>query len=301
MPAARGSHSVGERAPLNHGVPRIGGDESPFSPDGSRPGPMAPASTTGDPTGIMALHALVSEMSARCRRELLLVLPTGARPCQSFPAARTMILDLLGRGIRARLIYQHAIRGDLVTRALVRELTQHGAEVRTSAELIDPLIAFDGETLVLPRSPGFTGDDGTTGTVAVRDPAMVAFACAAFENLWNTACPLIPDTKDTAHTIDALTKSIVHLMAMGHKDEMVARRLGISVRTCRRHIAKIMDEQGAISRFQAGVVLTRAGLVDEPFAAPGTAMAGSDSVPPENTRAADGPIPPAETPGTSPT
>lgn len=302
MPAARGSHSVGERAPLDHGAPRIGGAESPFGRDGSRPGPaMAPASTAGGPTGVTAFHTLVSEMSARCRRELLLVLPSGARPCQSFPAARTMALDLLGRGVGARLIYQHAIRGDLVTRALVRELTQHGAEVRTSAELIDPLIAFDRETLVLPRSPDFSGDDGTTGTVAVRDPAMVAFACAAFENLWNTACPLIPDTKDTAHTIDALTKSIVHLMAMGHKDEMVARRLGISVRTCRRHIAKIMDEQGAISRFQAGVVLTRAGLVDEPFTAPRTAMAPSDSASPENPEAADAPTPSAETPGTSPT
>nr|QBL56177.1 transcriptional regulator [Streptomyces sp.] len=299
MPAARGSHSVGEHAPLEHGVPQAGGDESPFGHDENRSGPTAPAATTDSPTGLTAFHTLISEMSARCRRELLLVLPTGARPCQSFPTARTITLDLLDRGVRARLIYQHAIRGDLVTRALVRELTQHGAEVRTSAELIDPLVAFDRETLILPHSPEFSGNDGTTGTVAVRDPAMVAFACAAFENLWNTACPLIPDTKDTTHTIDALKKSIVHLMAMGHKDEMVARRLGISVRTCRRHIAKIMDEQGAISRFQAGVVLTRAGLVDEPFAAPGTAMAGSDSDSPENTRAADGPIPPAETPGSS--
>ncbi|WP_260696923.1 hypothetical protein [Streptomyces sp. 130] len=279
------------------GAPRTDGGESPFGLDGCTHGSAAPASTAAGSSGVTALHTLVSEMSARCRREFLLVLPSGARPCRSFPAARTITLDLLARGVRARLIYQHAIRGDLVTRALVRELTQHGAEIRTSAELIDPLVAFDRETLVLPHSPDFSGDDDTTGTVAVRDPAMVAFACAAFENLWNTACPLIPDTKDTTHTIDALKKSIVHLMAMGHKDEMVARRLGISVRTCRRHIAQIMDEQGAISRFQAGVVLTRAGLVDEPVEVP---RAGSDSASSENPRDADGPMPSAETPGNPP-
>ncbi|MYQ78585.1 hypothetical protein GTW64_15875 [Streptomyces sp. SID4923] len=294
MPAARGIHSVGKRAPMDQdSAPRTGGDESPFGRAVSLPGSTAPASPTGSPAGVTALHTLVSEMSSRCRHEFLLVLPSGARPCRSFPAARALTLDLLDRGVRARLIYQHAIRGDLVTRALVRELTQHGAEIRTSAELIDPLVAFDRETLVLPHSPDFSGDDDTTGTVAVRDPAIVAFACGAFENLWNTACPLIPDTKDTPHTIDALKKSIVHLMAMGHKDEMVARRLGISVRTCRRHIAQIMDEQGAISRFQAGVVLTRAGLVDESAEAPRTAMPESDSTSSQSPREADGPTPSA--------
>ncbi|WP_405402185.1 hypothetical protein [Streptomyces sp. NBC_01104] len=283
MPAARGFHSVEKRTPMDHGgALGTGGDESPLGRDARPPGSTTPTPTAGGPTGGTALHTLVGEMSARCQYEFLLVLPSGARPCQSFPAARTITLDLLARGVRARLIYQHAIRGDLVTRALVRELIQHGAEIRTSAELIDPLVAFDRKTLVLPHSPDFSGDVGTTGTVAVRDPAMVAFACGAFENLWNTACPLIPDTKDTTHTIDALTKSIVHLMAMGHKDEMVARRLGISVRTCRRHIAKIMDEQGAISRFQAGVILTRAGLVAEPAEEPRTVMTESDSVSSEN-------------------
>lgn len=233
-----------------------------------RPGPPDAEAPPGGSGDTASLHALITGMSSRCQEEILLVLPSGARPC-ALPAARTVALDLLDRGVRARLIYQHAIRGDLVTRSLVRELTRRGAEVRTSAELIDPLVAYDGETLILPRSPGSSPGTGMTAATVVRDPAMVSFACAAFENLWNTATPLITDTKDTAHNIDDLKKSIVRLMAMGHKDEMVARRLGISVRTCRRHIAEIMDEIDATSRFQAGVHLTRAGLVDDPFPAPG--------------------------------
>ncbi|ROQ82929.1 hypothetical protein OG322_09865 [Streptomyces sp. NBC_01260] len=244
------------------------GDLAENGPDRAGPPSAAPPPAC-DPADAAAFHTLINEMSTHCREELLLVLPSGARPCQAFPTARTIALDLLARGVRARLIYQHAIRGDLVTRALVRELTQHGAEVRTSAELIDPLVAFDREALVLPHSTDSSRGAGVTSAAAVRDPAVVAFACAAFENLWNTASPLIPDAKNTTHTIDDLKKSIVRLLAMGHKDEMVARRLGISVRTCRRHIAEIMDEQGALSRFQAGVHLTRAGLVDDPFPPPG--------------------------------
>lgn len=303
MPAARGSHSVGERTPLDRGAPsqRIHGGKPPLDCEESRSAPVGPPSTAGGPAGVTAFHTLITEMSSQCGHELLLVLPSGARPCQAFPAARTIALDLLGRGVRARLIYQHAIRGDLVTRSLVRELTQHGAEVRTSAELIDPLVVFDREALVLPHSPGPSGETGMTAAVAIRAPAMVAFACAAFENLWNTACPLIPDAKDTPHTIDALKKAIVRLMAMGHKDEMVARRLGISVRTCRRHIAEIMDEQGAISRFQAGVALTRAGLIDDPFPVSSTVTTGNFSASPNNPCSTDGPTSSAEMPGTSPT
>ncbi|MCX5338797.1 LuxR C-terminal-related transcriptional regulator [Streptomyces atratus] len=195
------------------------------------------------------------------------MLPSGARPCHAFPAARAIVLRLLDRGVRTRLIYQHAARGDLVTRSVIRELTHRGAEVRTGAELIDPLIVYDRQAVILPDSSPRGPGTRMTEAVTVDDPAMVAFTCGAFENLWNTATPFSPCTKDIPNSFDDLKMSIVQLMAMGHKDELVARRLGISVRTCRRHVAEIMDEIKATSRFQAGVNLTRAGLVDDPFPA----------------------------------
>jgi DNA-binding NarL/FixJ family response regulator len=48
-------------------------------------------------------------------------------------------------------------------------------------------------------------------------------------------------------------------MAEGEKDEAISRRLSISVRTCRRHIADYMALVGAHSRFQAGVIAARNG------------------------------------------
>jgi DNA-binding NarL/FixJ family response regulator len=55
-------------------------------------------------------------------------------------------------------------------------------------------------------------------------------------------------------------------MAEGEKDEAISRRLSISVRTCRRHIADYMAQVGATSRFQAGVIAARAGHTDTPSA-----------------------------------
>ena len=60
--------------------------------------------------------------------------------------------------------------------------------------------------------------------------------------------------------VDATRQAILGLLADGEKDEAIARRLSISVRTCRRHIAEYMAQVGATSRFQAGVIAA-AGLV----------------------------------------
>nr|WP_237532014.1 LuxR C-terminal-related transcriptional regulator [Streptomyces sp. SID8352] len=52
------------------------------------------------------------------------------------------------------------------------------------------------------------------------------------------------------------------MLASGLKDDVIARRVGISSRTLRRHISVIMEELSAESRFQAGVAAANAGLVD---------------------------------------
>ncbi|MEE1806305.1 LuxR C-terminal-related transcriptional regulator [Streptomyces sp. BE133] len=288
--AARLARALGERrgdqrAPESRGHPCL----QAHSSDSSRPQhhreDAPPSDETLDPAAT-ALQTLIADESANCHRELLVVLPSGARPCHAFPAARAIVLRLLDRGVRTRLIYQHAARGDLVTRSMVRELTHRGAEVRTSAELIDPLIVYDRQAVILPDSSTCGPGNRMTEAVTVDDPAMVAFTCGAFENLWNTATPFSPCTKDLPNSFDDLKMSIVQLMAMGHKDELVARRLGISVRTCRRHVAEIMDEIKATSRFQAGVNLTRAGLVDDPFPAPQSTPARAN--PDSSSAQADG-------------
>jgi DNA-binding NarL/FixJ family response regulator len=51
-------------------------------------------------------------------------------------------------------------------------------------------------------------------------------------------------------------------MAQGFTDEAVARKLGMSVRTCRRHIAALMGSLDAVSRFQAGVRAANTTLIE---------------------------------------
>ena len=45
---------------------------------------------------------------------------------------------------------------------------------------------------------------------------------------------------------------MLRLLAGGLTDEMIARRLGVSVRTARRAASDLLSRLGARSRFQAG-------------------------------------------------
>jgi ATP/maltotriose-dependent transcriptional regulator MalT len=90
----------------------------------------------------------------------------------------------------------------------------------------------------------------------------VAFLARVFEHLWDNATPFEAVSSMAPVTGDDVKHSILRLMSKGYKDEMVARRLGMSVRTCRRHIAEITEELEATSRFQAGFNVARSGILD---------------------------------------
>jgi DNA-binding CsgD family transcriptional regulator len=89
----------------------------------------------------------------------------------------------------------------------------------------------------------------------------VDYLVTVFERLWRLAIPLTSPIPSTG--IEGIThreRSIAALLAEGHQDAVVAERLGISVRTCRAHIARLSETLGAASRTQLGVRIAQAGL-----------------------------------------
>ncbi|MFB7465276.1 LuxR C-terminal-related transcriptional regulator [Streptomyces sp. NPDC056224] len=200
-------------------------------------------------TDVNRIQAMLNHLSQNCKSELLTVQPGGARPAELLEEARESALSTLARGVRIRTVYQHTARNDLPTRSYVRDVTLQGAEIRTADEVIDRLIIYDREVAFLPER---SSRDRAPGAAIVREPTLVAFLCSVFEYLWDGASPYVVESQRSPASSDELKWSIIRLMTKGYKDEMVARRLGMSVRTCRRHIAEITEELEATSRFQAG-------------------------------------------------
>ncbi|WP_189113303.1 helix-turn-helix transcriptional regulator [Pilimelia terevasa] len=193
-----------------------------------------------------------------CARSVFTIQPGGARSPAALNQAVGRDVAMLERGVTMRILYQHTARANLTTRTYARRVTALGAEVRTTDEIHERLIIFDGSVAFVPqqrvagRSPG---------AAVVTDPTVVGFLCHLHDRVWSAAQRYDPEDTEYSTTSVEIRHSILRLMATGLKDDVIARRLGMATRTCRRYMAGIMEELGATSRFQAGVRAAERGLL----------------------------------------
>ncbi|MEU8622534.1 hypothetical protein [Streptomyces sp. NPDC048623] len=198
------------------------------------------------------LRALLAQVADTSPGPALEMRPgAGTRPeaLRRMPALES---ELFARGVELQVLCQHVTRFDPDLREELRLLEEQGALVRTMETLPDWFLVF-GDTLALVPA-------GEGGVRAVRGPAMVSVLRAVFTDYWLRARPFSqggwrgPHMEEVSQEVDAV---IVRMLCTGAKDELVARRLGMSVRTLRRRIADMLTGLGAESRFQAGFEIGR--------------------------------------------
>jgi len=199
-----------------------------------------------------------------CRSELMSVAPGRAPSTRLDGRTRLANVYTARRGIVTRAVYQHSSLRDRASRAYVMELAENGARIRFTPTVPGRCLVIDRSIALLPTP---TEDPGRLGLAVVREPNVVSWVIATFEQMWAESAPLEDVIHKQQHDeteLDETRAAILRLMAEGEKDEAISRRLSISVRTCRRHIADYMAQVGAGSRFQAGVIAARAGHTDLP-------------------------------------
>ncbi|MEU0051577.1 LuxR C-terminal-related transcriptional regulator [Streptomyces sp. NPDC006184] len=220
--------------------------------------------------GLSRIQAAMDEATEACTTEVLTVQPGGIRREAELTEGLHRALALRGRGVRMRDLYTHVARhGQGLLNYL--ELMGDTVEARTLDEVIDRLILFDRTVAFIPANTD------RTMALELRHPALVEYLVTVFERLWRLAIPLTAPLPDTGiEGISHREQSIAALLAEGHQDAVIAERLGISVRTCRAHIARLSETLGAASRTQLGVRIAQAGLDGLQRPAPTTALTGSD-------------------------
>jgi len=135
-------------------------------------------------------------------------------------------------------------------------LTEAGARVRTLDAPPSWYMALGGETAWLPVRWGGNLPDGAYNFRLVHSPLVVAVLRTLFKELWARAVPL--QRPNGGYGV----LRVLRLAAQGLSDEMIARQLGVCVRTVRSRFAEAMAELGVRSRFQAGVEAARRGWLD---------------------------------------
>ncbi|GAA1094116.1 helix-turn-helix transcriptional regulator [Streptomyces javensis] len=213
------------------------------------------------------VRAALNRASNECQEEVLSSQPGGGRAPEVLEEAISRDTALLARGVRMRTLYNHTARFNAPSQAYVAVMSGLGAEYRTVHDPFGRLIVFDRDLAFIPDG------DGSLGAVIVREPSVVSYLCSVFENAWAHARPFSDAAVDGLESVaKELDGTILRLLAAGYKDEAIGRRLGMSLRTTRKHVADIMDTLGAVSRFQAGVLAARAGLLDHDESEPDTGV-----------------------------
>ncbi|MFB6894460.1 LuxR family transcriptional regulator [Kitasatospora sp. NPDC056327] len=168
-------------------------------------------------------------------------------------------LARMARQLPFRLVCPHSARAKATARTRLRQVIDAGAQVRTTNHIFDDLVLVGDDVAFVTHR---TADEEIPSTIAVYEPMIIALLHRLYEFAWQSGMDFDAEVVSYGETLPDLSAGIMSLLAQGLKDDVVARRVGIGSRTFRRHIAGIMDNLGVSSRFQAGVVAARAGLID---------------------------------------
>jgi DNA-binding CsgD family transcriptional regulator len=165
---------------------------------------------------------------------------------------------LCDRGVRLRTIFPRRLApGGYLVRHF-DSLASAGYHIRVADALPARVITFDRCRAVVAIDPV----DPNAGAIALEGEPFVQSLVAMFEHYWLHATEARFSRDDPALTLSPREQAVMRLLATGIKDETIARRLGMSVRTISRIVSDLMRRLGASSRFEAGVRAAGLGWTD---------------------------------------
>jgi DNA-binding CsgD family transcriptional regulator len=168
-------------------------------------------------------------------------------------ATADRLAHLSRRGVRVRVLCPDVVAAQ---REYVALLAGYGGafEPRVSVHAWPEHVIVDERTAVL------RGRDAEA-RVVVRAQPVVSTLASVFQAGWEAAARLPAPVPDESRLATEPARRILELMASGYRDAAAARELGLSIRTYRRHVAELMTELRAASRFQAGARAAHLGLL----------------------------------------
>ncbi|WP_037640397.1 helix-turn-helix domain-containing protein [Streptomyces bicolor] len=206
--------------------------------------------------GVDSVRVRLLELSQRAESEVRTFVPGGALSPAALAAGRPLDEQNLARGVRIRTVFLESVRNDPATVDYATWLTSLGGATRTVQVLPMRMILCDDIAGIVPIDV----DDSSQGAYLVRYPSLVKALGELFEMVWEHATPL--GARSEGEQDDAPTdreRALLKMLGAGLTDEGIARKMGVSLRTVRRHMAALLERLDAQSRFQAGAEAARRG------------------------------------------
>ncbi|HEV8555772.1 MAG TPA: LuxR C-terminal-related transcriptional regulator [Actinophytocola sp.] len=168
-------------------------------------------------------------------------------------SARVPPAEVVERGVRFRNIYARAALEVPGAAEMLRKSQEGGWQCRVYPYLPMRLVLVDERAALLPL-----GLTGVEGAVLVRAPVITSALRTYFELLWSRAVSV----DGNAAKVPPEQDQVLRLVLTGMTDGAIARHLGISERTVRRHVQALLEALGATNRVTLAVAAVREGWVD---------------------------------------
>lgn len=174
-------------------------------------------------------------------------------------------------GVQYRAVYSSEALATPGLPKVIQAYGQAGEQARVSPEVPMKLAIADRQLAIIPLvanasardAPARDAPSQVESAVVVHESSLLDALATLFEAFWDRALPLTFSAKEAidlpAEGDDEERGRLLALLTAGLTDEAIARQLGISIRTVRRRIRRMMDHLGAVSRFQAGLQAAKRG------------------------------------------
>jgi DNA-binding CsgD family transcriptional regulator len=203
------------------------------------------------------IHHTIESLIVHAREQIqVFMAPSDNKVCVAV-ADRLLHVAALRQGVTNRVIYPEAGRTDPAGLIWPADLHAGGTEIRLVRDLPIWLVIVDGATAVLPAD----GSRPDGAALLIRDSGTVAALTALFESFWTQGSLLAVTREKSDGQCTDLDREILCRLASGQTDEAVARHVEVSVRTLRRHVAALMKQVDARSRFELAIEATARGWV----------------------------------------
>jgi hypothetical protein len=165
--------------------------------------------------------------------------------CESLGIVDALHRDILHIGHRLQLLLHRSVLASASDPWLTR-LGALGAEVRVTHRSLPDMLVFGAEVFTVAHRD--RGQDQRQ-VVHVRSRELGTSLIHLFSGLWDHA----EDITSARRAEDSIQATVLSYLYAGTLDDAAAREMGISVRTYRRYVARVLRDLNVTSRFQAGV------------------------------------------------
>lgn len=219
-----------------------------------------------DPSAVRVLHSL--DEIAAASAEIVSSASTRVRAFRSMSPRTRALFDSplhsheepsIGAGdaaLETTTVYDNSVLGLDNVLEILEARERGGERSRFTSNVPFSAVVVDDTAAVIDVS---AFDESGNGSALIRSRPMVLALGALADLLWDLGSPF---TRSPAARITGRRdQAILALLASGAPDATIARQTGISQRTVERRVRALMDQLGAGTRFQAGVLAARRGLI----------------------------------------